>query len=97
VLHDVVEDTPVTLERLTAEGFPPPVVAAVEALTKRKGETRLEAARRAAVNPVARRVKLADNAENMDLGRIANPTAKDFQRVEEYRAVRAILLEAEAR
>ena len=51
VLHDVVEDTPVTLEDLTAEGFAVPVVAAVEALTKRPGETRLDAARRAAREP----------------------------------------------
>ena len=31
VLHDVVEDTPVTLEELAAEGFPEEVVQAVEA------------------------------------------------------------------
>ena len=94
VLHDVVEDTPVTLEQLTSEGFPPSVVAAVEALTKRTGETRLEAARRAAMNTIARSVKLADNAENMDLSRIANPNEKDYARLEEYKAVRALLLHA---
>ena len=94
VLHDVVEDTPVTLERLIAEGFPPSVVAAVDALTKRSGETRVDAARRAAKEDIARIVKLADNAENMDLSRIANPSEKDYARVEEYKAVRAILLRA---
>ena len=94
VLHDVVEDTAVTLKQLTSEGFPPSVVAAVEALTKRTGETRLEAARRAAMNTIARSVKLADNAENMDLSRIANPNEKDYARLEEYKAVRALLLHA---
>jgi (p)ppGpp synthase/HD superfamily hydrolase len=94
VLHDVVEDTAVTLLDLQAEGFAPAVVAAVEALTKRDGEGRLEAARRAAANPIALRVKLADNAENMDLSRIANPSEKDFARLEEYRQVRALLLAA---
>ena len=92
VLHDVVEDSAISLADLAAAGFAPEVVAAVEALTKRPGETRLEAARRAAAHPVARVVKLADNAENLDLSRIANPTPRDFQRAEEYRAVRAILL-----
>ncbi len=91
VLHDVVEDTPVTLAQLIAEGFPHEVVVAVEALTKRPGETRLEAAARAAENPIARVVKLADNAENMDLSRIAHPTEKDFGRLEEYKAVRELL------
>jgi len=92
ILHDVVEDTSVTLEQLAEEGFSPTVVAAVEALTKRPGESRMEAAARAAENRVARTVKLADNAENMDLSRIAHPTEKDFARIQEYEQVRALLL-----
>lgn len=92
VLHDVVEDTAVTLAQLVAEGFPPAVIAAVDALTKRPGESRTQAAQRAAADPVARQVKLADNAENMDLSRIENPTERDFARVEEYKLVREILL-----
>jgi len=96
VLHDVVEDTPVTLAQLTESGFPAEVVAAIEALTKRPGETRMQAAARAALNPIARAVKLADNAENMDLGRIANPTEKDLARVEEYKQVRALLLASDS-
>lgn len=96
VLHDVVEDTPVTLAQLTEAGFPVEVVEAIEALTKRPGETRMQAAARAALNPIARVVKLADNAENMDLSRIANPTEKDFARVEEYKQVRALLLDSES-
>lgn len=93
VLHDVVEDTAVTLNDLVSEGFDADVIAAVEALTKRPGESRMQAAQRAAVNAVARTVKLADNAENMDLSRIACPTERDLARVEEYKAVRALLLE----
>jgi (p)ppGpp synthase/HD superfamily hydrolase len=94
VLHDVVEDTSVTLQVLVEEGFAPEVVAAVEALTKRPGESRMQAAERAAANPVARVVKLSDNAENMDLSRIANPTDRDHARLEEYKLVREILLRA---
>lgn len=94
ILHDVVEDTSVTLEQLAEEGFSPTIVAAVEALTKRPGESRMEAAARAAENRVARTVKLADNAENMDISRIAHPTEKDFARIQEYERVRALLLAA---
>lgn len=93
VLHDVIEDTDWTLDDLRAEGFDAEVIAAVDALTKRPGETRVDAARRAAANAIAREVKLADNAENMDLSRIAKPTAKDYARLKEYEAVRAILLD----
>jgi GTP diphosphokinase / guanosine-3',5'-bis(diphosphate) 3'-diphosphatase len=95
VLHDVVEDTDVSMDQLVSEGFSEAVLAAVEALTKRPGETRLQAAARAAINPIARRVKLADNAENMDLSRITRPTEKDFARLKEYQQVRALLLSHE--
>lgn len=96
VLHDVVEDTDVSLAQLASEGFSPEVVEAVDALTKRHRETRIEAAHRAAAHPVARAVKLADNAENLDLSRIPNPSDRDLARMEEYKQVRAILLTASA-
>jgi (p)ppGpp synthase/HD superfamily hydrolase len=91
VLHDVVEDTAVTLDDLIAAGFPPEVIDAVDILTKREGESRLDAAVRASRNPVARVVKLADVEDNMDLRRIANPTEKDYARLKEYEQVRALL------
>ncbi|PKL46535.1 MAG: hypothetical protein CVV42_16020 [Candidatus Riflebacteria bacterium HGW-Riflebacteria-2] len=94
VLHDIVEDTSVTLETLAQHGFSPVVIAAVDALTKRKGETRIDAARRAAADKTALAVKLADNAENMDLSRIPSPTQKDHARIEEYHKVREVLLAA---
>jgi hypothetical protein len=94
VLHDVVEDTATTLDDLAREGFPAPVLAAVEALTKRPGEIRMEAARRAAAHPIACAVKLADVTDNMDLGRIAEPTGKDYARIREYEQVRQLLLVA---
>ena len=92
VLHDVLEDTHWTSEQLAAEGFGADVIDAVIALTKRDGETRIEAARRAVRNPIARQVKLADVADNMDLSRISNPTETDFARIEEYKQVRDLLL-----
>jgi (p)ppGpp synthase/HD superfamily hydrolase len=86
VLHDVVEDGDVTLEQLRAEGFPAAVVEAVDALTKREHEEDDYEAfiRRAALNPIAREVKLADLRDNADLSRIADPTEKDRARIEKY-------------
>lgn len=92
ILHDVDEDSSITLEDLAEEGFAEEIIAAVSSLTKQKGETRIDAAHRAVANPIAKVVKLADNAENMDLSRIASPTEKDYARIEEYKFVRKILL-----
>ena len=39
LLHDVVEDTAITLEDLWELGFPAPLVVAVDALTRRPDET----------------------------------------------------------
>jgi (p)ppGpp synthase/HD superfamily hydrolase len=94
ILHDVVEDSTCTLTELAAEGFSRHIVEALDALTKQAGETRIFAAHRAARNRLARNVKLADNAENMDLSRIACPSANDFARIKEYEDVRSILLAA---
>jgi len=94
LFHDVVEDCDVTLNDLRAEGFAEAILTAVDALTKREGETRIEAAYRAAANSIARAVKLADNADNMDLSRLDNPTEKDYARMKEYEQVREILLGA---
>lgn len=92
VLHDVVEDSDITLEELRHEGFSEIILQAIEALTKRPGENRIQAALRAVSNSTARNVKLADNAENMDLRRIPNPTDNDYARMKEYERVREILL-----
>ena len=92
VLHDVVEDTSVTIDNLKAEGFPSEVTEAVQALTKQKGESRIEAAKRASRNSIARAVKLADVTDNMDITRISQPTERDYLRLKEYEQVRALLL-----
>jgi (p)ppGpp synthase/HD superfamily hydrolase len=91
VLHDVVEDTPMTISGLRDEGFPHEVLEAVEALTKKEKESRLDAASRASKNPIARVVKLADVTDNMDLSRISHPSEKDFARLKEYKLVKELL------
>lgn len=70
-LHDVVEDTETTLADLLEAGFPVDVVMAVEAVTHRKGESRADFIARAAANPLARQVKLADVLDNADPKRLA--------------------------
>ena len=93
ILHDVIEDTAVTYQDLSAAGFDDEIIGAVEALTKRSGEKRIDAAARAKANPWALQVKLADVADNMNLARISNPTAEDYARLREYEGVLAYLKE----
>jgi len=83
-LHDVVEDSGWTLAELEREGFGPRIIAALDALTRRKGETYEAFIERVAVDPLARRVKLLDLEDNSDLGRIASPTERDRERVAKY-------------
>lgn len=91
VLHDVVEDTPVTLEDLRKEGFSENVVEAVEALTKRPGESYELFIFRAASNDIARTVKLVDLLDNCDLSRIPYPGPEDYERLKKYQgAIRVI-------
>jgi guanosine-3',5'-bis(diphosphate) 3'-pyrophosphohydrolase len=87
LLHDVVEDTLVTLEELRDSGFPESVVAAVDALTKRPGADYGDYIKRLQKNPLALTVKIADMTHNMDLTRIPNPTIKDQARIEKYSKV----------
>ncbi|MDX8498840.1 HD domain-containing protein [Mesorhizobium sp. VK4C] len=65
-LHDVVEKGEGwTLDRLEAAGFSLPVVAAVDALTRRLDDSEQDFIYRAASNPLARRVKEADLTDNL--------------------------------
>jgi len=84
VLHDVVEDSNVTLDNLKQEGFSDEVVVAVGMLTRKKDEDYKTFIRRVSVNKLARRVKMADLQDNMDLRRIPNPTPADRARSSKY-------------
>lgn len=91
ILHDVVEDCGVTLEDLEKEGFPRHLLDALDAVTRRAGETYEAFVARAAADPIARQVKYADLQDNADLSRIAAPTAADVARTEKYRRALAQL------
>jgi (p)ppGpp synthase/HD superfamily hydrolase len=91
VLHDVVEDSDWTLERLRGEGFSEEVLQAVDCLTHRDGETYDEFIARVRVNKIASQVKIADLEDNMNVKRIGEMTPKDLARIEKYhRAWRAL-------
>ena len=87
MLHDAIEDSDLTVEELVQEGFPELITNAIAAITKRDGEMYADYLLRVMANAIARKVKIADVTHNMDISRIANPTEKDFQRLEKYKKV----------
>jgi hypothetical protein len=91
LLHDVVEDTEWTLEDLAREGFSETVLRAIDAVTRRPEEDYEQFVRRAGVDPIGRRVKLADLRDNADLSRIPQPSERDLERVAKYERAIAIL------
>ena len=91
VLHDVVEDTPVTLSDLASNGFSEAVLSAVALLTHDPAVAYFDYVRLVAAHPVARAVKMADLRDNLDISRISAPSEKDIARLEKYREALAIL------
>lgn len=86
VMHDLLEDTPVTPEMLLAEGFSQHVVDGLLGVTRRKRESYRDFVLRARENSLARVVKLADLEDNLDLRRLTVPLGtKDHERLERYR------------
>ena len=93
LLHDVVEDTDVTLGDLENAGFPEEIVEAVGVLTKPKGADYFEYVRKVKSNPIAKKIKLLDLAHNSDPSRLVNDKEKNASHLEKYAKAKAILLE----
>ena len=94
LLHDVVEDTDVTLEDLVQK-FPPEVIEPLRLLTRQRGIDYLDYVRAIKTNPIATKVKLADLAHNADVSRISGCTDVLPEKIEHlqarYAQARAIL------
>lgn len=84
LLHDLVEDTNITLNDLRKEGFDEEILAALEILTHDNEEEYFEYIKNVATNPIAREVKIADLKHNLDLNRLDSIKQEDLQRAEKY-------------
>ena len=83
-LHDVIEDTELTLEDLCEYDFSKEVIEAVDIITKMRGEDYQSYLNSVKKNKLARAVKLADLRHNSDLTRLTKVTEKDIKRKEKY-------------
>jgi (p)ppGpp synthase/HD superfamily hydrolase len=98
LLHDLLEDTDWTAERLREKGVPDRVVEIVESVTNQAGITYDEKIRRITADPQATLVKIADNAHNSHPDRAAQlPADKRERLAAKYRSARAELWPAAKR
>ena len=85
LLHDVVEDTDITLDDIKSKGFSDEVIEALSLMTHNDGVPYLDYVRAMKDNPIARKVKLADLAHNSDLARLDKVDDKAIERVNKYK------------
>lgn len=95
LLHDVVEDTDITLDELRSRGFPNEVTEALSLMTHSDDVPYLDYVRAMKDNPIARKVKLADLAHNSDLTRLDEIDEKAIERVNNYKQAILILQRTE--
>ena len=94
LLHDVVEDSDLTIDDLRRMGFGERILAAIARMTHDPAVPYMEYVARIKEDPIAKAVKLADLRHNSDLSRLERITPHDEARAQKYQ--RAIeLLEAD--
>ena len=82
LLHDVVEDSSVTLNELSSI-FPPEIIEAVSILTRKEGILYSDYINNVKKNKLAKNVKLADLAHNLDRTRLLDNSV-DINLIEKY-------------
>lgn len=81
LLHDVVEDTEMTFEQLEKD-FSEAVIQALKLVTRDQKEDYMQYVEK--INPIAKKVKLADLHHNSDITRLEKMTLIDLKRNEKY-------------
>ena len=93
LLHDIVEDTPVTFEELEREGFPSSVLDALRLLTHNNNSDYMDYVRRIKQNPIAAKIKRADLCHNSNPTRNATLSNEDVARYNKKYVAAIALLE----
>ena len=95
LLHDIIEDTPMTIHQLSCMHFPIEVVNAVEAITRKSDEKYMDYLVRVKENKLASKVKLGDLAHNSDLGRLSIVDKEALSLQKRYQKAIAFLTDQE--
>lgn len=84
LLHDIVEDTTMTFEKLRIALFTEEIIEGVRAVTRKEGESYADFIERASKNEIGHEVKINDLEDNMNITRLSNLTEKDWHRLNKY-------------
>ena len=85
LLHDVLEDTEMTIANLESKGFDEEIIKAVDAITRRKEENKyFDFIERVSKNDIARLVKIYDLEDNMNIKRLDKFDESDQKRLRKY-------------
>ena len=84
LLHDVIEDTEISAEKLRQEGISEIVIHNIILLTKGKEEDYMDYLERIKSSEIAVKVKLADLKHNSDSSRLSDITKTDEKRMKKY-------------
>ena len=93
LLHDVIEDTPYSLQDLRDMGFEQDVLDALALMTHNKNVPYMDYVAKIKSNPIARTVKLADLRHNSDLTRLDEVSDAALKRIEKYKNAMNLLSE----
>ena len=83
LLHDVIEDSDITLEILS-KYFDDDIIAALKVLTKKENDDYVMYIKRVKTNKLATKVKIKDLEHNRDLTRLDEVTDRDKKRSMKY-------------
>lgn len=92
LLHDVVEDSDITLDDLKKE-FTPNIIEALQLLTHDDETEYFDYIREIKSNVLAKSVKIQDLMHNSDISRLKNVTQRDIDRLNKYKKALDFLLD----
>ncbi len=95
VLHDIIEDTPCTPEILKKEGFPGDIINSVKLLSKTRYQDYNKYLDNISKDDIAKKVKLKDLEDNMDIKRLSKLGFQDLIRLNKYIKARKKLMNEE--
>ena len=91
LLHDVIEDTDITVEMLDQMGFPQEVLTVLELLTHDEAVPYMDYVKNISLNPIAKKVKIADLLHNSDVSRLDFVDEYAVKRNQKYQEALRIL------
>ena len=95
ILHDVIEKTEWTLEKLREQGFNDTVLKAVNLLTRQDEQPYMEYIEKLRGNRIARKVKIADIEDNMNPRRMGTLSDENLEKLARLHKAWIILKQAD--